>query len=75
MGIPMMANGGQITGPGTGTSDSIMALNQDSGEQIRLSNGEYVLPADTVRKVGKESLDRLVKTTHKPVRRQAIRRN
>lgn len=34
--IPGHADGGMITGPGTGTSDSILA---------RLSNGEYVMPA------------------------------
>lgn len=41
-GQPMaMAGGGIITGPGTGTSDSIPAL---------LSNGEYVVNAKTARK-------------------------
>ncbi|AYR00988.1 tape measure protein [Arthrobacter phage Isolde] len=37
------AVGGAITGPGTGTSDDILAL---------LSNGEHVLTADEVRKMG-----------------------
>jgi TP901 family phage tail tape measure protein len=37
------ATGGAIRGPGTGTSDSILA---------RLSNGEHVLTADEVRKAG-----------------------
>ena len=37
------ATGGPISGPGTATSDSIPAW---------LSNGEYVLNADAVRKVG-----------------------
>lgn len=37
------ATGGPISGPGTGTSDSIMA---------RLSNGEHVLTAAEVRKMG-----------------------
>lgn len=60
------ANGGQVrrprgfvVGPGTGTSDSIPA---------QLSNGEYVLPADTVRAVGVDKLDALREATHKPVR-------
>jgi hypothetical protein len=35
--------GGGVVGPGTGTSDSIPAM---------LSNGEYVLPADTVNGMG-----------------------
>lgn len=42
------ASGGMITGPGTGTSDSIPA---------RLSNGEYVVKADAVKKVGVQHLD------------------
>jgi hypothetical protein len=44
------ANGGYISGPGTGTSDSIPAL---------LSNGEYVIRAAAVRKLGKNALDLL----------------
>lgn len=42
------ATGGYISGPGTGTSDSIPAL---------LSNGEYVIRAAAVRKLGKNALD------------------
>lgn len=67
-------SGGRLTGPGTGTSDSIQAINTSTGEPIRLSNGEYILPADTVRKVGKKALDELVDKTHKPVRKSALRR-
>lgn len=66
--------GGKVVGPGTGTSDSVKALNRDTGQPILLSNGEYILPADTVRKVGKEALDKLVDKTHKPVRKSALRR-
>ncbi|TVT66033.1 MAG: tape measure protein [Pseudomonas sp.] len=44
------ATGGLIRGPGTGTSDSIPAL---------LSNGEYVIRAAAVRKLGKNALDML----------------
>lgn len=50
--------GGSVSGPGTGTSDSIPA---------RLSHGEYVLPADTVRAIGVENLDALRDATHTPV--------
>ena len=50
---------GFVSGKGTATSDSIPA---------RLSNGEYVLPADTVRAVGVEALDALRKSTHQPVK-------
>ncbi|WP_404299793.1 hypothetical protein [Alicycliphilus denitrificans] len=52
-----LADGGHVRGPGTATSDSIHA---------RLSDGEFVLPADTVRKVGVKSLRDLVRMTHKP---------
>jgi hypothetical protein len=68
-------SGGKIRGAGTGTSDSVKALNRDTGEPIMLSNGEYILPADTVRRVGKQALDTLVERTHKPVRSSAIRRS
>lgn len=44
------ATGGHVTGPGTGTSDSILA---------RLSNGEYVLRAAAVRHYGTAILDRM----------------
>lgn len=44
------AEGGYVNGPGTSTSDSIPA---------RLSNGEYVLNAATVDKIGVANLDRL----------------
>lgn len=49
---------GFVAGPGTETSDSIPA---------RLSDGEYVLPADTVRAVGVPALDQLKDATHTPV--------
>jgi hypothetical protein len=41
--LPGFASGGYISGPGTGTSDSITA---------RLSNGEFVMRAAAVRKYG-----------------------
>jgi chromosome segregation ATPase len=44
------AEGGYVSGPGTETSDSIPA---------RLSDGEYVLKASTVKKVGLSLLDTL----------------
>ena len=46
--LPQFATGGQVRGPGSGTSDSIPAL---------LSNGEYVINAAAVRKLGKGYLD------------------
>ena len=48
-------DGGLITGPGTGTSDSIPR---------RLSNGEYVIPADVVKKIGKGNFDKLLNYLH-----------
>lgn len=45
---PGFASGGHIKGPGTGTSDSILA---------RLSNGEYVLRAAAVKQYGTRLLD------------------
>jgi len=46
--LPEFASGGHVRGPGSGTSDSIPAL---------LSNGEYVIRAAAVRKLGKGYLD------------------
>lgn len=47
------ASGGFISGPGTGTSDSIPAM---------LSNGEYVIRAKSVDRIGVGLLDQLNKT-------------
>ncbi len=64
MGLPIMtsvgyASGGEVKGPGGPTEDKV--------GPVMLSDGEYVLPADTVRKVGKENLDALKDATHTPV--------
>lgn len=59
--------GGAVKGPGTGTSDSIKATIGGT-QPARLSDGEYVLSADTVRAVGKDKLDALQARYHKPVR-------
>lgn len=48
--VPGFATGGYIRGPGTGTSDSILA---------RLSNGEFVVKADAVRRYGADFLHRI----------------
>jgi len=48
--VKAYATGGLISGQGTGTSDSIMA---------RLSNGEYVMTADSVRMFGTGLLDQM----------------
>ena len=57
-------HGGSVKGPGTSTSDSIPA---------HLSRGEYVLPADTVRKVGVDNLEALRHATHTPVATNGLR--
>jgi hypothetical protein len=69
------ANGGLLRGPGTGTSDCIAAINRQNGDPIRLSNGEYIIPADVVRKKGKAFFDEMIDKHHKPVRGSAIRRS
>lgn len=43
--------GGKVTGPGTGTSDSV---------PIRVSTGEYVIPAHVVRAKGTEFFDKML---------------
>ncbi|WP_018229678.1 tape measure protein [Methyloversatilis universalis] len=54
------ADGGYVRGPGSATSDSIPA---------RLSNGEYVIRAEAVRKVGVATLDAI--NTGGPIRKYA----
>lgn len=55
------ASGGEVDGPGSGTSDSIVA---------RLSDGEYVVPADVVEMLGVEFFDGLRDAFHTPVSMQ-----
>ena len=62
--VKRMEKGGDVDGPGTGTSDSVPAM---------LSDGEYVLPADTVDAVGKATLDKLKAATHTPVNTPKMR--
>ena len=51
--IPKKANGGLIKGPGTGRSDSIRAtLGYAGGGSIRVSNGEFVVKASSVKDYG-----------------------
>ena len=55
------ANGGPISGPGTGTSDSIPA---------RLSDGEFVMSADVVDALGEDFFNQLQQAFHTPVAQQ-----
>jgi hypothetical protein len=52
-----MRKRGLVSGPGGPVDDMIPAM---------LSDGEYVLPADTVKAIGKKKLDKVVKDTHTP---------
>jgi hypothetical protein len=52
---------GAVRGPGGPVDDVIDA---------KLSNGEYVIPADTVKAIGVKKLDRLVAKTHTPAAQQ-----
>lgn len=52
-----MKSGGKVDGPGTGTSDSIPA---------KLSDGEYVIPEDVVRRLGVSFFDNLRAQYHTP---------
>lgn len=49
------ANGGKATGPGSGTSDDI---------NVNVSDGEYILPADTVEFFGVPMLDMMRAISH-----------
>jgi len=55
---------GPVRGPGGPVGDKIPAM---------LSNGEYVLPADTVKAIGKNKLDKIVDKTHTPAAIQRSR--
>ena len=64
--IPAHANGGMIRGPGTGTSDSIPGVNTSDGSPVKVSNGEYVIPASVVQAKGVDFFDGLVRKYHNP---------
>lgn len=51
-----LADGGRVSGPGGRTSDKV--------GPVMMSDGEYVLPADTVEIVGRDKLDALRLATH-----------
>lgn len=55
--VKRLGRGGKVTGPGGPVDDKIPAM---------LSDGEYVIPADTVKAIGVKKLDKLVKATHTP---------
>jgi hypothetical protein len=69
-----LEHGGPVRGPGTGTSDSVDAVNIDTGDDMRLSNGEFVLPASVVRRVGEEKLERMIEQHGSPEDIDALHR-
>lgn len=58
---------GLVRGPGGPVDDAVPSL---------LSDGEFVIPADSVKKIGLKKLEKMVKQTHTPAKeqRQGIRR-
>lgn len=65
------ARGGYVDGPGDGTSDSVPAIINGQGP-AKLSDGEFVIPADAVahmgngsNKAGAKKLDQMVKQVRK----------
>jgi hypothetical protein len=60
-GAQSLARGGMIQGPGTGTSDSVPAQNTSDGSAVKVSNGEYVIPARVVAAKGRDFFDGLVR--------------
>jgi len=67
---------GMIRGPGTGISDDVRGINIDTGDPIRVSNKEYIIPADVLEAKGKEFFDKLIEKYHTPAaeQRMGIRR-
>lgn len=66
------AEGGEIEGPGTGTSDSIPAMIYQDGKPVRkaaLSDGEFVMTADAVKGAGNGSRDRGITRMYELMRR------
>lgn len=57
-----LANGGEVNGAGTGTSDSIKA---------NLSDGEFVMSADVVNALGEDFFNQLQAAFHTPVKAKA----
>jgi len=69
VGVPF-SDGGPIEGPGTGTSDSIPATSKTPGGGTALfSDGEFLIPASVVRRLGQPFFQGLIDAFHTPVRR------
>ena len=71
-GLRGFAMGGEIEGPGTGTSDSIPAEIYQNGKPVQraaLSDGEFVMTADAVKGAGNGSRERGVSRMYELMRR------
>ena len=69
---PGYATGGEIQGPGTGTSDSVPATIYQNGTPVKkaaLSDGEFVMTAKAVRGMGNGSRERGVTRMYELMRR------
>lgn len=63
--VPKFKKGGEVKGPGTGTSDSV---------DIKASNGEFVVSEKGVKKIGKKALEQINKGDFedvKPMKKKA----
>jgi len=58
------AEGGFLEGPGDGQSDDIPA-NIDGKEEIRVADGEFIVPKHIVDMIGVDALDKLLSTVRK----------
>jgi hypothetical protein len=71
-GLRGFAMGGEIEGPGTGTSDSIPAEIYQDGQPVQkaaLSDGEFVMTAGAVKGAGNGSRDRGISRMYELMRR------
>jgi hypothetical protein len=71
-GLRGFAMGGEIEGPGTGTSDSIPAEIYQDGKPVQkaaLSDGEFVMTAKAVKGAGKGDRDRGISRMYELMRR------
>lgn len=64
---PQQVGPGTLKGPGTGTSDSIKAVNMATGGEVKVSTGEYIIPKSVVDAKGKDFFDGLIRKYHTPV--------
>ena len=68
----LFAMGGEIQGPGTGTSDSVPATIYQGGKPVKdaaLSDGEFVMTAKAVRGMGNGSRERGITRMYELMRR------